>query len=157
MQHAGCRELAVGVESGDQDVLDTMLKGTRVEQARDAVNMVFDAGIHPRVLMMVGTPGETTKTVGRNIAFLEPVRYGSVSLTQFVPFPGCAVWHNPELFGCRIVCDDFDNYNIWSWDAQGMRSYVPLVEVDTITPRAMERNVRDMRAYVLKTGKMNEG
>ena len=157
MHACGCRELAIGVESGDQRVLDTLRKQTTVEQAHAAVKMVHEAGIHARVLMMIGTPGETAETPKRNMDFLESASYDSVSLTTFVPFPGCAIWKEPRKFGCEILVDDPTKYNLYSWGGGGLTEWEPLISIEALNDEQQYANVKQMRDYLAAGERWNKG
>ena len=69
LQEAGCRCVLVGVESGEQSVLDAMNKGTTRERIKTAVNVLQSHGIHVRGSFIIGYPGETLAQARRTIAF----------------------------------------------------------------------------------------
>ena len=56
MFDAGCKEIAFGVESGSQKILDTLNKGITVEQNINAVKNAKKAGIYTKVFLMIGCP-----------------------------------------------------------------------------------------------------
>ena len=64
MKEAGCRKISFGLESGNQQILDTMRKKTTLQKGRDAVKIVRDAGI----------PVHTNTTVSRyNLPHLKEI------------------------------------------------------------------------------------
>ncbi len=102
MKESGCEELSFGIESGDQAVLDLMNKGIKVSNNIKAIQNAKETGILTRALMMMGTPGESKRTLYRNIGFVEQAKPDMVSLKMFVPYPGTDIYHNPEKYKCRI-------------------------------------------------------
>jgi len=71
MQEAGCVQVQVGIESGDQGQLDRMHKRTTVEQNARALATCRRLGLTTVVSLVVGFPGETRATLGKTAAFLE--------------------------------------------------------------------------------------
>ena len=65
---AGLRLLCVGFESGDQEVLNAMKKGMRVEQFYQFREDASRAGVLIYGCFMAGNPGETRETLAKTIA-----------------------------------------------------------------------------------------
>jgi hypothetical protein len=70
LAEAGCSMLQLGLESGSQDLLDRMGKGTRVEEASAILENLSRAGISSYVYVMLGFPGETRGDAERTRSFL---------------------------------------------------------------------------------------
>lgn len=68
---AGCAMLQLGLESGSQEVLDRLGKGTRLEEAETILGNLKRAGIMTYVYVMLGTPGETEADAELTLRFLE--------------------------------------------------------------------------------------
>jgi hypothetical protein len=68
---AGCRMLQLGLESGSQEVLDRLAKGTRLEVVSEVLRRLRRAGIASYVYVLLGTPGETLEEAQRTRDFLE--------------------------------------------------------------------------------------
>jgi radical SAM superfamily enzyme YgiQ (UPF0313 family) len=162
MFDSGCREVSPGIESGDQRVLDFLDKGTTVEANRKLIESATRAGINVRVLLMSGTPGEHADTPEVNRAFLHSLDYNLVSVTQFRPIPGSAIWERPEHFGCRILNRDLEHYNFYFWHRGDDGRAVPtpieaVIDTDLLSRQQLEDNMARMRQYALETGKCNTG
>jgi len=63
MRDAGCTQVQVGIESGDQGQLDRMNKRTTVEQNARVLDVCRATGITSVVSLIVGYPGETRTTL----------------------------------------------------------------------------------------------
>lgn len=159
MKAAGCTEVCFGIESGDQNVLHALNKGTKVEHNREAVENAHAAGLDVRLLMMCGCPGETVRTVDRNIAFLESVagKYDALALTNFTPLPGTRVASHPDECGCEILDDDIDKFNVVFYGPEGERKWENLVRPVGLTVEQLDENKRRMREYAKSTGLLGEG
>jgi len=75
MAESGCTTILLGVESGDQAVVDATGKGLRLDTVRHGVEVCRRAGIDTIVSFIIGLPGETPETIERTIRFateLEP-------------------------------------------------------------------------------------
>ena len=66
-----CEFLKLGLESGSQQILDTMIKGATVSAYERGIKGLNDRGIPFWASFIIGFPGETEKTVEETIAFIE--------------------------------------------------------------------------------------
>lgn len=66
---AGCWSIFIGIESGNQELLDVIDKGTTLEQARKICAITKKVGIETRGAFMLGLPGETTQMGRKTISF----------------------------------------------------------------------------------------
>lgn len=88
LKRAGCRELLVGFESGNQGMLDLMKKRETVEDARVFMEFAHKAGIDVHGCFVFGLPGETEKTIEETIDFSLNLGLHTVQFAAAVPFPG---------------------------------------------------------------------
>ncbi|MEW6686037.1 MAG: radical SAM protein [Candidatus Edwardsbacteria bacterium] len=88
MKKAGCRELLVGFESGDQDMLNRMNKHTTIEQAIEFMRLAHKNKIDVHGCFVMGLPGETKETMKKTIDFALKLRLHTVQFSGAVPFPG---------------------------------------------------------------------
>lgn len=71
LRASGCVMLKLGLESGDQGVLDALEKGIRVDEASRALRALKEAGIGTYVYLLFGTPAEDADAAERTLAFTE--------------------------------------------------------------------------------------
>jgi radical SAM superfamily enzyme YgiQ (UPF0313 family) len=69
LRRSGCVMLKLGLESGDQAVLDKMEKGISIKMASQALKALKKAGIATYVYLIFGTPAETLKGAKRTLEF----------------------------------------------------------------------------------------
>jgi hypothetical protein len=70
LKKAGCVMLKLGLESGDQTVLDNLEKGIDLEGASRTLQELHEAGVGTYVYLLFGTPAETTEAAARTLAFV---------------------------------------------------------------------------------------
>jgi radical SAM superfamily enzyme YgiQ (UPF0313 family) len=69
LKASGCVMLKLGLESGDQEVLDALGKGIRVDEASRALKALKGAGIGTYAYLLFGTPAESPAAAQRTLAF----------------------------------------------------------------------------------------
>ncbi len=70
LKRSGCVMLKLGLESGDQEVLDRMEKGISVDMAIRSMKALKQAGIATYVYLIFGTPAENLSRARRTLAFV---------------------------------------------------------------------------------------
>ena len=88
MREAGCIELFYGVETGSQQILDTMGKKTSIKQNEKAIKWAKDAGIFVAISVVIGYPGETRYTIRQTLDFIRRVKPDDAFLCVATPSPG---------------------------------------------------------------------
>jgi anaerobic magnesium-protoporphyrin IX monomethyl ester cyclase len=111
MYDAGCREVEFGIESGSQKILDSMNKGTTVEQNKDAIKSAKSAGIKVRALMMEEYPTENDDDIELSKKFLIETQPDIVSLFSFVANPGSRdyIKYRSDSIGRRYFYPEIDS------------------------------------------------
>jgi len=88
MRRAGCFLLKVGVESGNQQILNNMKKGTKLENIRKGIRVMKEEGFHVHATFVFGMPGESHKTIEETIDFAKELDPTTVQFSTAVPYPG---------------------------------------------------------------------
>ena len=70
LKKSGCVMLKLGVESGDQQVLDAMEKGVSIELTARVLSTLQQAGIATYVYLLFGTPTENHQRAEKTLAFV---------------------------------------------------------------------------------------
>jgi len=91
LKRAGCWMVNVGIESGDQSMLDANKDGLSLSQVRSDVDRLHGAGIWVKGLFMMGFPGETETSIARTRDFACSLPLKDANVTAFTPFPGAPV------------------------------------------------------------------
>jgi anaerobic magnesium-protoporphyrin IX monomethyl ester cyclase len=88
MKKAGCRLLIPGFESSQQDILDNIRKGTKVNDAFVFMKNANKAGLLVHGCFMVGNPGETKKSMEETLKFAIKLNCDTAQFFPMIPYPG---------------------------------------------------------------------
>jgi len=88
MVRTGCHTIQLGLESGDDQILQKMGKGFSVQEARSAVAMCNDAGLRVDAIFMMGYPGETKAQIQKTIETALAMRLHFATFVIVTPTPG---------------------------------------------------------------------
>lgn len=105
---AGCWAVLFGAESGVQKHLDTIRKGTTLEQIRTAVRTAREVGLSVSTPFLFGIPGETYEDGLQTIEFAVRLNPDMANFHAITPFPGTSLHDNLERYG--TVSDELTDY-----------------------------------------------
>lgn len=88
MKKAGCRLIIPGIESGNQQILDNIKKGTKVEQFYSYVANAKKAGLLIHACYMVGNQGETKQTMQETLDLALKLNTDTAQFFPLIPYPG---------------------------------------------------------------------
>jgi len=109
MHRAGCYHIPFGIESGNQEILDSIKKGITVDQIRKAVSMAKAAGMETTGYFMFGLPGETRDTVLQTIDFAVELTLDHIKFGVTIPLPGTSLFE--QLYDQGRLCTfDWSRY-----------------------------------------------
>jgi len=87
----GLRLLLVGYESGNQQILNNVKKGVRLDNARRFTRDAKSLGIKIHGTFIFGLPGETSDTIQETIRFARDIDPDTVQASIAAPYPGTAL------------------------------------------------------------------
>lgn len=99
MARAGCKEVALGFESGFEPVLKRLNKQFNPEEIRRISQILADYGIRRMGFLLLGGPGETRESVRRSLIFADSLNLEMVKVTT-----GIRIYPNTAL--ARIAADE---------------------------------------------------
>jgi len=117
LKKAGVDWLFLGVESGNQQILNQTRKGIKLEQVRHAVKLTKKAGIGVHTGFILGHIGETKETALETIRFLKELMPDNAGIATLIPFPGSKVWD---------YCQENNISLPQTWTEFGMVNSVPI-------------------------------
>lgn len=88
MKKAGCRLIIPGIESGSQQILDNIKKGTKVEYFYQYVANAKKAGLLIHACYMVGNQGETRETMEETLRLALRLNTDTAQFFPLIPYPG---------------------------------------------------------------------
>jgi len=115
LKMAGCNEIAFGIETTDDYVLEKIQKGETVEQQEYALRLARDTGFLVRLYLMVGLPFETWDTITllkefilRNKEYID-----KYTLSTMAPYPGTDIHDNPEKYDVIWMEKNYDKFLLY--------------------------------------------
>ena len=92
LKEAGCLMVSLGIESADPHLLEMHKSGVTLEEVRETVARIQQAGLRAKGLFMMGLPGETEASIRRTSDFIISLGLDDMNMSKFTPFPGAPLW-----------------------------------------------------------------
>jgi hopanoid biosynthesis associated radical SAM protein HpnJ len=99
MKDNGLRLLLVGFESGNQEILNNMKKGTRLDIARKFAKDCKELGILIHGTFILGMPGETPETIRKTVEFACETDPETIQVSLAAPYPGTELYRQAQENG----------------------------------------------------------
>ncbi len=109
MKRAGCWQIAYGVESGSQRVLNVVKHEVKLPRLRETLRTTRQAGIRAKGYLMLGHPTETVESMEETRAFLADVDLDVAQVTKFTPYPGTPAYLTIREYG--TFAEDWERMN----------------------------------------------
>ena len=88
MKKSGCRMMCVGFESGNENILRNLAKGTTLELMKRFSQLSRKAGISVHGCFVIGGPGETPATIEETVKFAQGLKIDTIQFSGLCPYPG---------------------------------------------------------------------
>jgi hopanoid biosynthesis associated radical SAM protein HpnJ len=112
MRECGLRLLLVGFESGNQQILNNIRKGIRVDRAREFVKNCQKLGIKIHGTFIVGLPGETRETIKDTMQYARELDVDTIQVSLAAPYPGTELYAQALTNGWLKKADLVDAHGI---------------------------------------------
>lgn len=99
LKSSGCWMVNVGIESGDQDILNAEKEGLSLDDIRRDIWKVHNSGLWVKGLFMMGFPEETEQSINRTREFALSLPLKDANLTAYTPFPGAPIYNRINELG----------------------------------------------------------
>jgi anaerobic magnesium-protoporphyrin IX monomethyl ester cyclase len=132
LKSAGCFMVNVGIESGDQAILDRHKTGLTLEVVRRDIEKLSNGGLYVKGLFMMGFPGEGEASIAKTRDFALSLPLKDANITAFTPFPGA-----PITAGIRSL-GQFDD----DWQKMDCEHFV-FVPREISSRETLERHYRE--------------
>jgi radical SAM superfamily enzyme YgiQ (UPF0313 family) len=116
MKKAGCRLIIPGIESGNQQILNNIRKGTKVEQFETYIKNAKKAGLLVHACYMVGNQGETHETMEETLKLALRLNTDTAQFFPLIPYPGTEAYmwakkNNYIEFNYENYCKEDGTHN----------------------------------------------
>lgn len=112
LKDVGLRSTCLGFESGNQQVLDSVRKGTTLEQGENAARIFKKHGVRLYGLFMLGFPGETEAQCRETIDYALKLDPDFMHLALVMPYPGSQLF---EQVRDQTNWKDFAKFSSWNY------------------------------------------
>lgn len=131
MKETGFVRITMGIESGNQQMLDRYCKGTKLQDYERAYRWMVELGIETRGSFIVGGPGETHESIKDSIRFARKLPLYRVGVNILTPYPGTPLYETAVKgdAGLRLLCTDWKEYRRWG---------TSVVETDVLSAKDLE-------------------
>jgi radical SAM superfamily enzyme YgiQ (UPF0313 family) len=140
MYRAGCRELAVGIESGSEKILMDINKGVTKQEIAACADSCRESGVLFYGMTICGLPGETEETWHETINFIKDIDPYYTQFCFSTPFP------NTDMYGWYEKNHYLQHKD---WSKYSPLAPVPVVRTETLTSQDLVRLRREAYKKVL--------
>ncbi|MBI4317887.1 MAG: radical SAM protein [Chloroflexi bacterium] len=120
MKQAGCVGIGFGIESGSNRILKAMNKGITAEQSEAALKAALRVGLHVKVQLVLGFPGETRETVAETVQLFKKVGHPARRFALLVLLPGSSLYDDAIRDG---LIKDEEHYLLQIKDGYGHEGF----------------------------------
>jgi anaerobic magnesium-protoporphyrin IX monomethyl ester cyclase len=158
MKQSGCRMLCVGFEFGNQQILNNVRKGIKLEHTREFAELARKVGIRVHGCFMIGGPGETRETARQTIEHAKSLPIDTVQFSGVCAYPGTEYYNWVKESGC-LVPQDWPQWVDQNLEQRAIISFpqLPVDEINELVdqglrefylrPRQMWRMLRNIRSW----------
>ncbi len=127
-RQAGVEHIYVGVEAGSQDTLDIFKKDTKIEQSKQAIDIINGADIVSETSFVLGMPNETPQSIAKTIELAKHYSPDMAFFLAIAPWPYADLY---ETLKPHVVSTDFRRYNL----------VAPVVKPESMTIAELEKEL----------------
>jgi len=110
MKRAGCHTVNMGLESANQDILNTIKKNITVGKMKQSVIDCKKAGLEVCGYFVIGLPGETAETIEQTVKFAKSLDLDLVTFNITAPHPGTPFYNYLDEKG-YLMTKDWSKYD----------------------------------------------
>lgn len=155
MKDAGCIAIGYGIESGSNTILKKMNKRITTEQSIQAMDAARRAGLHVKVQLVLGFPGETEQTIQETVAFFDQIKHPARRFSLILPLPGSALYN--QAIRDNLITDE-EYYLSQIYDGYGAARYpvfvnftqLPTEQLYRLKANAEKQMQRNYQRYLSK-------
>jgi anaerobic magnesium-protoporphyrin IX monomethyl ester cyclase len=92
LKKSGCIQIDFGVESGSQEALDRMKKGTKVTDTEEVFRRCRAEKIRTYANILINTPEESEEDVRKTVALMEHIKATTYGICVTTPYPGTEIY-----------------------------------------------------------------
>jgi anaerobic magnesium-protoporphyrin IX monomethyl ester cyclase len=98
MYDSGCREVGMGIETGDSEILRIVNKGEDHDTIKRGIEILKSAGIRVKGFFIVGLPSESPVSIEATRMFIKDTGLDDIDFSLFTPYKKTNIYENKLLF-----------------------------------------------------------
>jgi anaerobic magnesium-protoporphyrin IX monomethyl ester cyclase len=148
LRRAGCFMCLVGLEVADDDELRKIKKGITVDQVKETVAKLREAGIATVLTWMIGFEEDDEEKIKNRFAAIDEIDPDIIALQFLTPIPGSPIWDDVSSRGLLSMQDL--NKKIRQWDF-----HQPIIPTKHLTiPQLADLGSWAFREFYSKPGRI---
>ncbi len=124
----GVEHIYVGVEAGNQETLDLFKKDTKVEQSKQAIDLINNADIVSETSFVLGMPNDTPETIAETVELAKHYNPDMGFFLAIAPWPYSELYPDLEPY---VATRDYRKYNLVE----------PVIKPKNMTLQELEREL----------------
>jgi len=147
MKRAGAGEVALGIESGNQEVVYKIGKNLDLNAVRRAARILKRLGIITGGFFMIGLPFDTIQTIIETKRFALELDLDGTNFFKVLPFPGTRLFEIIKKRG-KFLRDVHDASNFYNY-------MTPVFEFDQLPNEIVDLAIKEMtRSFYMRPSKI---
>ncbi len=114
MKKSGCLAVMLGIESGNDVMLNRMNKGVNSQQLENSLTIFKKHGIHTICFFIVGFPGETKESIQDSVDFINRTNPSFYRIHPWECEIETSIWEQREAYGLQL------KNGIWSHNSMNL-------------------------------------
>ena len=112
MKNAGCWRVRIGIESGNDNVLDFIKKGITTRQVRRVAQWAYELDLEPKAFFMIGHLMDTKDTIQETINFAVSLPLKDITVQMNTPLKNTPQYALTKEYG-KLITRDLSSYSFF--------------------------------------------
>jgi len=97
MYQSGCRQIGIGIENGEDEILKSLNKKISTKKLYRNINLIKQNFIDVKGYIIIGNRDETYKSLLKTISFVLSLPLSHIQILYFTPLPGSPVYDSQKV------------------------------------------------------------
>ncbi len=154
MKKAGCHQVLIGIESGDDEILKNIRKPIHRERIQQSIDIARKYGIESRCAFIFGNQGETMETMQRTLDYSMKLDPDLALYNISTPYPGTQLFQWAKDNG-YLVSDEWSDFELSTFllrlptvsEEQVFSFYAYAHKKFYMRPKALWRRIKKFRHW----------
>lgn len=130
LKESGCEMVYIGVESGDDQILESVNRKIKVEHCKEAIRLAKKYGLSVMGYFMIGFPGETKNHIKKTLDFMLKNPFDFMETTILVPMPTTPIYKRAIEEG--KMDDWYRRYTLSPWKNAWYKYYETTIKAEEL-------------------------